>query len=256
MKEVVLMYLVCIVRTYVLMCAQNRGEKNPIHIVVVLRYSRMTYELVRHDQKNDHNNNNFFFFFILQTAKSILQHFHKMATRCGARFINYNNRIKVAAAIGSFCAISDFHAGTTTSERSRCDAEPTTTKLNGVNNKHKLIFLGTGSSTGCPKPLCSLLSTFDEAKNLGDDRLSYLTQNMQHKCKVSRLATQGDPKKNRNYRNNPSLLISFFRDGRRYNVVIDVGKTFREGAIRWMPQNGVHSIDAIVLTHEHFDAVG
>lgn len=55
---------------------------------------------------------------------------------------------------------------------------------------------------------------------------------------------------NKNYRNNPSLLIQ--RSGQ--NIVIDVGKTFREGALRWFPQYNVASIDAIVLTHPHMDA--
>eukprot|EP00978_Attheya_sp_CCMP212_P015349 scaffold39583_cov36-Attheya_sp.AAC.1 len=30
----------------------------------------------------------------------------------------------------------------------------------------------------------------------------------------------------------------------------------QQGALRWMPPNGIHSLDAIVLTHEHFDAIG
>ena len=32
-------------------------------------------------------------------------------------------------------------------------------------------------------------------------------------------------------------------------------QTFRETAIRWMPQNQIHGIDAVVLTHEHADAM-
>ena len=42
----------------------------------------------------------------------------------------------------------------------------------------------------------------------------------------------------------------------RKTVVIDVGKTFTESALRWMPPHGLASIDAVVLTHEHMDAVG
>jgi phosphoribosyl 1,2-cyclic phosphodiesterase len=38
-------------------------------------------------------------------------------------------------------------------------------------------------------------------------------------------------------------------------VIIDVGKTFREGALRWFPERGITSLDAIVLTHAHMDAV-
>ena len=62
---------------------------------------------------------------------------------------------------------------------------------------------------------------------------------------------------------NPSLLISHRNndDDQTFgtfgeepvpvrNVIIDCGKTFRETALRWMPANGIRSIDAIVLTHE------
>ena len=34
-----------------------------------------------------------------------------------------------------------------------------------------------------------------------------------------------------------------------------VGKTFRESAIRWFPKHSVKSVDAIILTHGHADAI-
>ena len=37
--------------------------------------------------------------------------------------------------------------------------------------------------------------------------------------------------------------------GRWLNVVLDVGKTFRENAARFFPVWGVQTIDAVVLTH-------
>jgi phosphoribosyl 1,2-cyclic phosphodiesterase len=68
----------------------------------------------------------------------------------------------------------------------------------------------------------------------------------------------GDPIHNRNYRNNPSLIISLANHNNESNkkqtVIIDVGKTFREGALRWLPKYGIHGIDAIILTHQHMDA--
>lgn len=75
-------------------------------------------------------------------------------------------------------------------------------------------------------------------------------------CKVSELALKGNPKENKNYRNNPSFLIHHYdeQSGTFKNVLIDVGKTFREGALRWFQELGVESLDAIVLTHEHMDA--
>ena len=34
------------------------------------------------------------------------------------------------------------------------------------------------------------------------------------------------------------------------NVIIHVGKTFREGAHRWLPVHGIRSLDAVVLTSQ------
>ena len=42
--------------------------------------------------------------------------------------------------------------------------------------------------------------------------------------------------------------------GATKHVIIDTGKTFREGALRWLPRLGISSIDAIVLTHHYMDA--
>ncbi len=131
----------------------------------------------------------------------------------------------------------------------------------------KILFLGSGSSTGCPKPICSLIFpptvSSDDSSN---STLTKLQQGMQNKCKVSRIAAIGNPVNNKNYRNNPSILISHCNDDNDTNyqqnrepeyknVIIDVGKTFRESALRWMPLNSIYSVDAIVLTHEHADAV-
>ena len=42
----------------------------------------------------------------------------------------------------------------------------------------------------------------------------------------------------------------------RHHVIMDVGKTFQEGALRWLPVHGIRSLDAIVLTRLHTDAAG
>ncbi len=39
----------------------------------------------------------------------------------------------------------------------------------------------------------------------------------------------------------------------RKTVVIDVGKTFTENSLRWMPSHGLTTIDAVVLSHEHME---
>jgi ribonuclease BN (tRNA processing enzyme) len=140
-------------------------------------------------------------------------------------------------------------------------------------NSPGLLFIGTGSSTGCPRPTCALHFNsefkamppgFKKTTSSNDDYL----QQMQKMCKVSSLATEGDPKLNKDYRGNPSLMIvhknndtvdgkgsSGDKETKLQNVIIDVGKTFTENALRWMPQHGKTSIDAVVLTHEHMDAI-
>uniref|UniRef100_A0A7S1UYI7 Metallo-beta-lactamase domain-containing protein n=1 Tax=Grammatophora oceanica TaxID=210454 RepID=A0A7S1UYI7_9STRA len=137
----------------------------------------------------------------------------------------------------------------TSSLYTQCESNP---------RQSKLIFLGTGSSTGCPRPLCSLL--FQDKRpqsNEEDEELQTLQDQFQRYCRVSNIAIQGDPRKNKNYRNNPSLLIHHYEHGGPVakNVIIDVGKTFRETALRWLPLHGVRSLDAVILTHHHMDAV-
>lgn len=118
--------------------------------------------------------------------------------------------------------------------------------IKGETETTKLIFLGSGSSTGCPVGEC-LFSLPSQQKKLGSSSST-------PSCRISHLASQGNPKENKNYRNNPSFLIQHYHQGSYRNIIIDVGKTFREGAIRWFPKFNVQSLDAIILTHEHMDA--
>eukprot|EP00030_Apusomonadida_sp_AF-17_P000544 a174980_79.p1 GENE.a174980_79~~a174980_79.p1 ORF type:complete len:337 (+),score=90.80 a174980_79:53-1012(+) len=77
-------------------------------------------------------------------------------------------------------------------------------------------------------------------------------------CEVCKSAVAGPPEQSRNYRTNPSLLIRWDSDGKGTlkTVLIDCGKTFREQAVRWFPKLGVRTIDTLILTHEHMDALG
>jgi phosphoribosyl 1,2-cyclic phosphodiesterase len=64
------------------------------------------------------------------------------------------------------------------------------------------------------------------------------------------------PKTNRNYRCNPSLLIDYEQeDGHHKYILIDVGKDFKEQVLRWFLHYKVPWLDAIILTHEHADAM-
>ena len=118
-----------------------------------------------------------------------------------------------------------------------CEQPKTSTNNRGP----KLLFLGSGSSTGCPKPLCALAfpdegantGRSDGGKGLGytcscrdtggggsgssslaaninddDPALVALQEQLGNTCRTSKLAAMGNPRNSKNYRNNPSLLIS------------------------------------------------
>mmetsp|Transcript_20356 Transcript_20356/g.67983 ORF Transcript_20356/g.67983 Transcript_20356/m.67983 type:complete len:319 (-) Transcript_20356:3196-4152(-) len=121
-------------------------------------------------------------------------------------------------------------------------------QINGLHldgGSSEIIFLGTGSSSGLPSVRCAL--------SPGGG------------CPCCKEAMSNPDSKNR--RGNPSLLIRY-RGGKRdnpgdvdggsgeaKNILIDAGKTFKESVLRWFPKFGIRTVDAIVLTHEHADAI-
>jgi phosphoribosyl 1,2-cyclic phosphodiesterase len=151
--------------------------------------------------------------------------------------------------------VSRFHSAADT----QCETNHT---IKSTQEDDQIIFLGSGSSTGCPRPLCPLLFSKSTGRNdhsfFESPESTSLLQTLRQHCRTSILASLGHPVDNKDYRNNPSLLISVLDKATnvRKNVIIDVGKTFREGALRWLPRNNIRSVDAIVLTHEHMDAAG
>ena len=125
----------------------------------------------------------------------------------------------MAAAVSSALLLSYTLTRRDDNTATRCESS-----LQHEQHKPGLLFLGTGSSTGCPRPSCALLFNRDKhsispTSTLNDEDL----KEMYKICSVSSLATKGDPRYNKNYRGNPSLMI-------------------------------VHQNNE-VLTHEHMDAI-
>ncbi|KAJ2001812.1 hypothetical protein GGI04_002079 [Coemansia thaxteri] len=98
----------------------------------------------------------------------------------------------------------------------------------------EIIFLGTGTSTCTPNVPCI---TSDNPQ-----------------CNVCKLSlTKAGAKNNRR---NTSLLVRIdHADGRERNIVIDCGKTFLVSAIDLFIKHNVKTIDAVLLTHGHADAM-
>ncbi|KAJ2740860.1 hypothetical protein GGI20_005569 [Coemansia sp. BCRC 34301] len=103
-----------------------------------------------------------------------------------------------------------------------------------VSRVREIIFLGTGTSACIPVVPC-ITSNYEKCKT----------------CKVS-LTPEGS----KNRRRNTSLLVRIdHADGSERNVVIDCGKTFLESATEVFVKHNIKSIDAVLLTHGHADAM-
>ncbi|KAK4395114.1 putative hydrolase [Sesamum angolense] len=100
-------------------------------------------------------------------------------------------------------------------------------------DQSEIIFVGTGTSEGIP-------------------RVSCLT-NPDKKCPVCWKAIEPG---NKNRRLNTSLLVRFSRPSGERNILIDAGKFFYHSALKWFPTYGIRTIDAVIITHSHADAIG
>ncbi|CAJ2663607.1 unnamed protein product [Trifolium pratense] len=113
----------------------------------------------------------------------------------------------------------------------------TTISSNGivgdVDDQSQVIFIGTGTSEGIP-------------------RVSCLT-NPSNQCPVCLKAANPSDK---NRRLNTSILVRHSNSKGTHNILIDAGKFFYHSALRWFPEFGIRTIDAVIITHSHADAIG
>lgn len=84
---------------------------------------------------------------------------------------------------------------------------------NSRNKNSRILFLGSGSSMGTPN-LIHLMTDAHDPKFMKN-------------IEVSRKAAVGDPRNNKNYRCNPSILVQHNHDTpQSKNIIIDMGTTF------------------------------
>lgn len=102
--------------------------------------------------------------------------------------------------------------------------------------KAKFIFGATGTSEGIPRLSCLIKAkTTDEV------------------CKV---CTSAMIKGNKNRRRNTGAFIQYNLDDEVKVVAIDCGKMWWESSLEILPQHKVPKVDAFIITHSHYDAVG
>ena len=106
-------------------------------------------------------------------------------------------------------------------------------EMNSIKSM-EVLFLGTGSSHTLPFLECT--SKPDQA------------------CPACLSALQ--PEGERNIRGHTSCAVKVcFEDGSTKGLLIDCGMNTMQNAAKWFPQYGF-KIDAVLLTHEHIDAIG
>ncbi|KAL5579477.1 hypothetical protein UlMin_011919 [Ulmus minor] len=101
------------------------------------------------------------------------------------------------------------------------------------NDRSEIIFLGTGTSEGIPRVSC--------------------LSNPLKTCEVCSKAVEPG---NKNRRLNTSILVRYPTPSESCNILIDAGKFFYHSALQWFPTYGLRTLDAVIITHSHADAIG
>ncbi|KAH8741824.1 PhnP like hydrolase of the metallobetalactamase fold [Cryptosporidium ryanae] len=108
-----------------------------------------------------------------------------------------------------------------------------------MNLQSGVIFVGCGASSSIPI-------------------LNHVLSSEKYNCLCNSLVKTSDCDR-KNHRNNVSLLIRMPNldpiGDKYYNILIDLGKTFRDAVLSIFPSYGISSIDSVLITHHHDDAV-
>uniref|UniRef100_A0A0A9E348 Metallo-beta-lactamase domain-containing protein n=1 Tax=Arundo donax TaxID=35708 RepID=A0A0A9E348_ARUDO len=97
----------------------------------------------------------------------------------------------------------------------------------------ELIFLGTGTSEGIPRVSC-----------------------LTHPTETCPVCTKAAEPGNQNRRRNTCILLRHATPSGTTNILVDAGKFFYHSALQWFPKFGLRTIDAVIITHSHADAIG
>nr|CAB3453224.1 unnamed protein product [Digitaria exilis] len=134
-------------------------------------------------------------------------------------------RLRTGASARSFCGVAGASAGSA--------ATGFSAEEEGPRLQSELIFLGTGTSEGIPRVSC----------------LTHPTETC-HVC--TKAAELGNP----NRRRNTSILLRHATPSGTANILVDAGKFFYHSALQWFPAFGLRTVDAVIITHSHADAIG
>ncbi|KAI3766449.1 hypothetical protein L2E82_16507 [Cichorium intybus] len=157
-----------------------------------------------------------------------------------ARFARLTRHISFSNANRSSISVSSYGSSRSRPQSNRIYSDASVQSNSSVQKgdqinleQPEIIFIGTGTSEGIP-------------------RVSCLTHPLK-KCPVcSKAVVLG----NKNKRLNTSILIRYPKPSGTCNILIDAGKFFYQSALRWFPTYGIRTIDAVVITHSHADAIG
>ncbi|KAL9661904.1 hypothetical protein QQ045_026732 [Rhodiola kirilowii] len=137
------------------------------------------------------------------------------------------NRSFSGAKIASFSFKPTFQA----SLHSGPESEKASTQSAVLQSE--ILFVGTGTSEGIPRVSC-----------------------LTNPLKTCQVCSKAKEPGNKNKRLNTSILIRYSTPSAQSNILIDAGKFFYHSALRWFPTLGIRTIDAVVITHSHADAIG